>query len=236
VNHGTCTGVNRGILCSEPAVVVEPVPLCQGCMVQIALQVVPDVLTATLNRFRTAGTGTSIAPAAVNLIASAEAAELPVTARHSTVVYFLANGGRVKIGFTASLSARLRALSLREDAILLLLHGGRDLEDALHAQFAAHRIGTSEWFELTTDVVRFIAGKNPKAPRQTATLSVIRGGGRRRPLTDWVRLTTPVFHHESNRLGRPPTGPEFADAIAQAGYGTVSPSTAKNIRAALQAS
>ncbi|MFE9793552.1 hypothetical protein ACFYRL_17640 [Streptomyces goshikiensis] len=53
----------------------------------------------------------------------------------------------------------------------------------------------------------------------------------RRPMEEWVKVAAPVLHSETERLGRQPSGPEFADAIAAAGLGAVSASTAKNIRA-----
>lgn len=53
----------------------------------------------------------------------------------------------------------------------------------------------------------------------------------RRSMTEWVDLAGPVFHAEFERLRRQPTGDEFAEAIKKARLGTVSASTAKNIRA-----
>jgi len=52
----------------------------------------------------------------------------------------------------------------------------------------------------------------------------------RRAMDDWVTLTEPVFHAEFKRLKRNPTASEFATAIANAGHGRPSDSTAKNIR------
>lgn len=52
----------------------------------------------------------------------------------------------------------------------------------------------------------------------------------RRSLTEWVDLAGPVFHAEFAQLRRQPTANEFATAIAAAGLGQVSDSTAKNIR------
>lgn len=54
----------------------------------------------------------------------------------------------------------------------------------------------------------------------------------RRPMGEWVALATPILATETTRLGQPPTGEEFATALAKAGH-HVSPSTAKNIRAAI---
>jgi hypothetical protein len=70
------------------------------------------------------------------------------------------------------------------------------------------------------------------APRQRAPRSGAsskRNG--RRSMTEWVDLAGPVFHAEFERLRRQPTGDEFAEAIKKARLGTVSASTAKNIRA-----
>jgi hypothetical protein len=55
----------------------------------------------------------------------------------------------------------------------------------------------------------------------------------RRPMDEWVDLAGPVFHDEFQRLRRQPTGEEFAKAIETAGLGSVSASTAKNIRTAI---
>lgn len=65
------------------------------------------------------------------------------------------------------------------------------------------------------------------APRPTAN----RKKTTRRSMSEWVELAGPVFHAEFERLRRQPTGDEFAEAIKKAKLGTVSASTAKNIRA-----
>ncbi|QXJ25969.1 hypothetical protein AGRA3207_007540 [Actinomadura graeca] len=57
----------------------------------------------------------------------------------------------------------------------------------------------------------------------------------RRPIEEWVELAGPVFEAEMARLRRQPTGAEFAGAIAAAGLGEVSASTAKTIRARIRA-
>jgi uncharacterized protein DUF2637 len=70
------------------------------------------------------------------------------------------------------------------------------------------------------------------APRQRAPRpGVSRKRNGRRSMTEWVELAGPVFHAEFERLRRQPTGDEFAEAIKKARLGTVSASTAKNIRA-----
>lgn len=75
---------------------------------------------------------------------------------HESVVYFLRNGPRVKIGFTTNLWVRLATLCLRPTNVMLLLEGGQDLEDALHERFAAHRQERTEWFELVPELREYI--------------------------------------------------------------------------------
>ena len=73
----------------------------------------------------------------------------------------------------------------------------------------------------------------PTAPRQPAPRAAARKAPAtgRRSLGEWVELAGPIFHAEFQRLRRQPTGDEFATAIKKARLGTVSASTAKNIRA-----
>lgn len=165
----SCTVSTEAGPCPGPVTLLQPTPLCDEHKLEVALAVVPDLLAGALVEVRAQQyDGTRPLPeAAAHIVASAAPAAMPEADQHSTLVYFLANGGRVKIGHTRGLYARIRALSLREDAVLLLLHGGPSLERALHQKFQAHRIGTSESFELTPTVVRFIAGRStpPRASR-----------------------------------------------------------------------
>lgn len=63
------------------------------------------------------------------------------------VVYFLRRGDAVKIGTTVDPRRRFRAI--RHDEVLAFERGGRPLEQLRHAEFAADRLGTSEWFALS---------------------------------------------------------------------------------------
>jgi hypothetical protein len=83
--------------------------------------------------------------------------------------------------------------------------------------------------------------KRQEAPANTATTSAKKTAASsrqkpakkapaRRSMDEWVALTEPVFHAEFKRLKRNPTASEFAAAIAKAGHGKPSDSTAKNIR------
>lgn len=100
------------------------------------------------------------------LLSNPESALLEIKGRgvvHSPVVYFVRNGNRVKIGTTTNMIGRLRNLSLRMGDILLMLHGEFDLENALHGRFTEQRVGTTEWFELSGELVDYIEWKSGQA-------------------------------------------------------------------------
>jgi hypothetical protein len=159
----TCVAfVGERSMCGEAATLRHPVPLCDEHKLEVVLAVVPKLLSMSIKEARSRNEDGSryLSPAAAHVVSSAQPATWPETERHSSLVYFLANGGRVKIGHTKGLAARIRSLSLRPSAVLLLLHGGASLERALHEKFASHRIDDSEWFELAAHIVRFIGSKN----------------------------------------------------------------------------
>jgi hypothetical protein len=151
----------------------RPVALCHAHRIEIALATVPALLLDQLAAAQQES-GT-LAPRA-DLVATARAAVVAdlLHGVHGSVVYFLANGGRVKIGYTTNLKSRLASLALRNDSVLLVLHGGPDLERALHSHFGAYRDGTTEWFELAPEVFRFIAAPHP-ATAATDGLSTAEG-------------------------------------------------------------
>ncbi|WP_435613573.1 GIY-YIG nuclease family protein [Streptomyces sp. bgisy159] len=171
----TCVAfVGDRVLCGEAASIRRPVPLCDEHKVIVALSIVPELLKSTLRGIRAQREdGTQpLSRAEAHMVDSAPLATWPETEKHPRLVYFLANGGRVKIGHTNCLPARIRVLSLREDAALLLLQGGPRLERALHTKFAKLRIADSEWFELAPEIVRFVGhkthGKPPARPTPLA--------------------------------------------------------------------
>lgn len=63
------------------------------------------------------------------------------------VVYYLRLGDAVKIGTTSN--PRQRFGALHHDEVLAFERGGRALEQQRHAEFAADRLGTSEWFDFS---------------------------------------------------------------------------------------
>lgn len=71
------------------------------------------------------------------------------------VVYYLRLGERVKIGTT--FAPRQRFAALPHDELLALERGGRELERVRHAEFAADRLGTSEWFALSRPIRAHVA-------------------------------------------------------------------------------
>jgi hypothetical protein len=66
--------------------------------------------------------------------------------KHAPFVYFIRNGNRMKIGTTTDLKRRIRTLALREENIALLVNGDHRREREYHKQFAALRVGNTEWF------------------------------------------------------------------------------------------
>lgn len=71
-------------------------------------------------------------------------------------VYFIRWGDRVKIGTAIDPAARAIGLSLRAEAIVLTIPGGRLEEAAVHADLYEYRIGDTEWFHATQEVLAYI--------------------------------------------------------------------------------
>lgn len=70
------------------------------------------------------------------------------------VVYYLRFRDRIKIGTSGN--PRQRLAGLRYDDLLAFERGDRLLEQRRHAQFAAHRILRSEWFEANDALAEHI--------------------------------------------------------------------------------
>lgn len=216
MNLYSCVVGRDGQSCSSPVTMTEPVELCDEHKLQVAAAVVPGLLAGALRDARSVASRTLPAEQA-HLVASAQSALLPTTDPHTALVYFMANGGRVKIGYTKSLFSRISSLSLREEAVLLLLHGGIDLERALHAKFGAYRVADSEWFELAPDVVHFIAEKAPKhrmtrgARRPTRQKAIKRAAGLSRK--EQQVMVREVIAALFDSLGRRPLESEMVAAL-----------------------
>ena len=201
----TCIAIDQGAECVAEATMTSPVPLCDGHQIQVALMVVPDMLTTAL---RHAGTTAKpmLLPPDVRAAVIAGSPPRPVgtcmAGIHAPVVYFADAGSRIKIGFSTNLRSRLRSLALQQKDVALLLDGGLTLERALHDTFAKERIDSTEWFAKSDRLVAFIESKcadlagrhrqkvqrqarkrlvhpapaNPAEPRQrSARVEIIRG-------------------------------------------------------------
>lgn len=155
----TCAADDEGRPCARQVVASRPVPLCHAHRVEIAMTVVPELLRNGLETALAGGSATLAAREDLTATAVSTPVEALLHGVHDSVVYFIANGGRVKIGYTTNLKSRLGALALRSDSVLLALHGGPELERALHARFAEYRNGNTEWFELSPEVFRYASGR-----------------------------------------------------------------------------
>lgn len=144
-----CAAHRDGRACNDEPVMTEPVALCDVHRLQVALAVVPDVLRAHL--------ASAARPVAIDQL---------LQGRHDPIVYFIAHGERVKIGFTSNLKGRVNALALRPDSVLLALNGGSDLEGALHDRFAVDRVDDTEWFELSPEIAHYIQDRRREVPQQ----------------------------------------------------------------------
>ncbi|MDM4762083.1 GIY-YIG nuclease family protein [Galbitalea sp. SE-J8] len=71
------------------------------------------------------------------------------------VVYYVRFGDRVKIGTSANPRQRLAVLPV--DELLAFERGARALEQRRHAEFASARLGTSEWFAATRELLAHAA-------------------------------------------------------------------------------
>lgn len=144
-----CVVREDGRACDRALAMARPVPLCDLHRLQVALAVMPDVL-----RDQMANTAQ---PVEVDRL---------LQGGHGPIVYFIAHGDRVKIGFTSNLKKRVNGLALRPGSILLALDGGVDLERSLHARFADARVDDTEWFENTTPLAQYIEDRKRQAPRR----------------------------------------------------------------------
>lgn len=105
-------------------------------------------------------------------------------------VYFIGDGaGHVKIGFTTNVGARLvelqtgNAFPLR---VLATFQGSCEIEHALHARFAEHRV-RNEWFRLVPEIVDFIESiPNPKPRKMKAQRA--KREPKPKPIPEYVRI------------------------------------------------
>ena len=70
--------------------------------------------------------------------------------------YFLKNGDRIKIGFSRNPKARAETLSLRESNIMGVIESSQQFERMMHDKWSHIRIGNTEWFDSTPELLEFI--------------------------------------------------------------------------------
>lgn len=224
----TCIAAAQGIECVTEATMTSPVPLCDEHRLQVALAVVPDILTTAL---RHAGAAVKPVPLPPEERAAviAGAAPRPVGAYmggvHGTVVYFADNGSRIKIGYSTNLRSRIRSLSLQEKDVVLLLQGGLTLERALHDTFKKERIDSTEWFVKSERIINFIelkraelrpqplAGAPTGQSKRTAQTLITDSGNRKTP-AEWAVLAEPLYQkYLAEHGGRAPSGRALQDSL-----------------------
>jgi hypothetical protein len=134
--------------CIATPEIAEPIPLCFAHALEVVSHAMPQVI-------RTAASALPQAPSGVRML-TVSCKKLLAANSHDPAVYFIQNGGRVKIGTTQNLRRRTSALSLRPENVLLTVYGGADVERELHARFRDLRVGNTEWFRYGAPLVEFI--------------------------------------------------------------------------------
>lgn len=243
--EATCIAADQGVDCTAEATMASPVPLCDRHQLQVALAVVPDILTTALRHAGVALKPLPLPPeerAAVIAGAPARPVGAYMSGAHGPVVYFVDAGSRVKIGHSTNMRNRVRGLSLQQKDILLLLQGGLTLERALHDTFAKERIDSTEWFVKSERLVNFIESKRATLGSQPSRQlqkrrrkdvpqpAVVSVGSRSLP--EWANLALPLYQQHVADTGRAPSGPQLAKLMEQAGYGHIKESRSRYIRRA----
>jgi hypothetical protein len=92
--------------------------------------------------------------------------KVPSLRKRPSLVYFIRDGDKVKIGHSVKPTVRMAALTTHSKLELLAVcHGGREREASLHQRFSDHRV-KGEWFTLTPEILKYIAGlKKPRKSR-----------------------------------------------------------------------
>jgi len=222
-----CIAADQGVDCVNDATMTSPVPLCDGHQLQVALLIVPDILTAALRHAGSDLKPVPLPPEERSAVV-AGARPKPVGAHmggaHGPVVYFADTGVRIKIGTSTNLRKRLRSLSLQENDVVLLLQGGLMLERALHDTFKKERIDSTEWFAKSDRLMKFIQSKladlgrplsgAPHKQQKRATRSLGAAADGRRTPAEWATLAEPLYRKfVADHDGKPPTGRALQNAL-----------------------
>lgn len=235
---------------------VRPVALCELHRMQVALLVVPDALTMLVRQAKTGLNRLSLPAderAAVIAGARPKAAGAYMGGVHGPVVYFMENGDRIKIGHSTNLRSRVRALSLQDKDVLLLLQGGLTLERALHSTFAKERIDATEWFMKSERLISFIESKTGQLAdldvgsrrKQQRTVApavflkkVVSHGPSRGSSSECAELAAPLYRqYLADNKGSKPSASALVGLLRDAHPGLRIPDSERserNIRAAVE--
>lgn len=165
----TCAGKTNGSSCHRDLVITSPVELCNTHRIEVALGVLPGLLLEAMKAHETE----FAAPEASEVDSERiDFTSLPI-GTHEPVVYFISNGGRVKIGYSTNLHSRVLSLSLRQENVLSVFRGGPDLERSLHAKFQAHRVGNTEWFDASHEILTYASAGPIPTVRTSGSAGVI---------------------------------------------------------------
>lgn len=150
--------------CPRTPVITSPLELCRLHSLEVAAATLPEFLSDSAREQRFVHSEAHLLRPLPARLAEAKAVRLNprVAEVHDPVVYFVQNGNRMKIGFTKSLVARLAALCLPRESVVLTLLGGQELETVLHTHFAPYRVPGTEWFATHGDLTSYIASKEPE--------------------------------------------------------------------------
>lgn len=162
-----CAVRDGDTFCLQPADTFGPIALCAQHSLRVAAALLPRVMRGAVSALAEAAedaaddwaTTTDLVDNAVPL-----AVEDCMAGGHDPIVYVIGNGPRVKIGTTRHLRRRVSSLSLRRENVICALQGDRRLERALHRTFFVDRVGSTEWFKPSEDLIAYIKTKTDAAP------------------------------------------------------------------------
>jgi len=161
-NLQPCVVIEHGRACTHPADPEAPLDLCAAHLVAAHDWVVRDVGVTDLlpSPCLACGSRLGVRYPSGWLCAVCEwrVGDLPdggASALRVDVVYYLRYRDRIKIGTSAN--PRRRFAGLLYDKVLAFEPGDRLLEQRRHAQFAAHRIPHTEWFEANDALNEHVA-------------------------------------------------------------------------------
>jgi len=91
------------------------------------------------------------------------------------MIYFIrpVDGGPIKIGTSIDVMRRLKELQWTfriKMHVLGIIDGNEDIEHSLHIRFGHIRIGGSEWFHPTNELIAFIDRETQRPDKQFATM------------------------------------------------------------------